>query len=158
MMLALVLATVFGFWSCLHVGYSEGVLAKCIGNGNWTANEQFGWLNNAVQNGLHPDLTHWGAVGVSAALVAGMFWLRARYIWFPFHPLGYCIGNELSWHWMPFLIAWAVKLVVLRHGGLKLYRKTLPFFLGLVLGDYTLAGLWSLIGVIWKVPTYQMFH
>lgn len=158
MMLALVVSTVFGFWSCLHVGYTEGVLAKCIGNGGWTAGEQFGWLDNAVRNGIKPDPARWGAVGASATLVVALAWLRARYAWFPFHPLGYCIGNELRWHWLPFLVAWAIKLVVLRHGGLKLYRRTLPFFLGLVLGDYTAAGLWSLIGVIWKVPTYQMFH
>ena len=59
---------------------------------------------------------------------------------------------------MPFFVAWLTKLVVLRHGGLKFYRQTLPFFLGLVLGDYTLAAIWSLIGVIWGIPTYQMFH
>ncbi len=158
MMLALVVSTVFGFWSCLHVGYSEGVLAKCVGNGAWTAGEQFNWLNNAMQNGLKPDPGRWGAVGASAGLVALLFSLRARYAWFPLHPLGYCIGNELRWHWMPFLVAWAIKLIVLRHGGLKLYRKTLPFFLGLVLGDYTMASVWSLIGVFWHVPTYQMFH
>jgi len=158
MMLALAVSTVFGFWSCMHVGYTEGVLAKCIGNGNWTAGESFYWLDNAVRNGLHPDPARWGAVGASGALVVLLSWLRARYAWFPLHPLGYCIGNELRWHWMPFFVAWLVKLVVLRHGALKLYRRTLPFFLGLVLGDYTLAAIWSLIGVIWKVPTYQMFH
>jgi len=157
-MLALAVSTVFGFWSCLHVAYSEGALAKCVGNGSWTAGEQFYWLSNGVQNGFHPDPARWGAVGFSAALVVLLTWMRAEYAWFPLSPLGYCIGNELRWHWMPFLVAWAIKLVVLRHGGLKLYRQTLPFFLGLVLGDYTLAALWSLIGVIWKVPTYQMFH
>lgn len=157
-LLALAVSTIFGFWSCLHVGYTDGVFAKCMGNGAWTAGEQFNWLDNAVRNGIKPDPTRWGAVAFSAALVAGLSMLRARYVWFPFHPLGYCIGNELRWHWMPFLVAWAIKLVVLRHGGLKLYRKTLPFFLGLVLGDYTLAAIWSLIGVIWGIPTYQMFH
>lgn len=158
MMLALVVSVVFGFWSCLHVGYTEGVLARCVGNGGWTAMEQFHWMSQATQNGLKPDPGRWTAVGASASLVALLFSLRARYAWFPLHPLGYCIGNELRWHWMPFLVAWLIKLVVLRHGGLNLYRKTLPFFLGLVLGDYTAAGLWSLVAVIWKVQTYQMFH
>lgn len=157
-LLALALSTVFGFWACLHVGYTEGALAKCAGNASWTAAEQFNWLSNGIQNGFKPDPARWGAVGFSAALVVLLTWLRAEYAWFPLHPLGYCIGNELRWHWMPFFVAWALKLVVLRHGGLKLYRQTLPFFLGLVLGDYTLAAIWSLIGVIWKIPTYEMFH
>lgn len=157
-LLALVVSTIFGFWSCLYVSYTQGATAKCQGNGWWTAVEQYYWLDNALKNGFRPDPMRWGAVGASAALVAILTWLRAEYTWFPFHPLGYCIGNELRWHWMPFLIAWAIKLVVLRHGGLKLYRQTLPFFLGLVLGDYTLAAIWSLIGVIWGIPTYQLFH
>jgi len=157
-MLALALSVVFGFWACLYVSYSQGALAKCVGNGSWTAWEEFGWLGNGVQNGFRPDPARWGAVGASALLVVALSWLRAEYAWFPLHPLGYCIGNELRWHWMPFFVAWLVKLLVLRHGGLKLYRRTLPFFLGLVLGDYTLAAIWSLIGVIWQTPTYQMFH
>jgi len=39
-----------------------------------------------------------------------------------------------------------------------MYRRTLPFFLGLVLGDYTMGALWSLIGVVWDVPTLRIFH
>ncbi|MDW8289915.1 MAG: DUF6784 domain-containing protein, partial [Armatimonadota bacterium] len=62
------------------------------------------------------------------------------------------------WLWLPFLIAWLVKFFVLRYGGLLLYRRTLPFFLGLVLGDYTMGAVWSLIGVVWDVPTLQIFH
>ena len=60
---------------------------------------------------------------------------------FPFHPLGYCIGPGLIWHWSPFFIAWLLKLVILRYGGLRFYRRALPFFLGLVLGDYVLGAL-----------------
>ncbi len=158
LILALVLSVGFGFWSCLHVGYSEGALAKCLGNPVWTANESFGWLQNSVHNGLHPETGRWAAVGSSALFVTLLSWLRTRYEWFPFHPLGYCIGNELRWHWTPFFVAWLAKLLVLRYGGLRMYSRTLPFFLGLVLGDYITCALWSLVGALWNVPTYQMFH
>lgn len=57
--------------------------------------------------------------------------------------------------WFPFFIAWLVKWVVLRYGGLRFYRRALPFFLGLTLGDYTLGAIWTIIGVLWHVPTYQ---
>ena len=32
------------------------------------------------------------------------------------------------------------------------------WLLGLVLGDYTIPAIWSLIGVIYGIPTYQVFH
>ena len=85
-------------------------------------------------------------------------WLRIRFVGFPFHPLGFCIGSGagIIWLWCPFMIAWALKLIVLRYGGLKFYRKTVPFFLGLILGDYVLGATWALIGVIWGVPVYEI--
>jgi hypothetical protein len=68
------------------------------------------------------------------------------------------MASEMPWLWFPFFIAWALKLVVLHAGGLKLYRQTLPFFLGLVLGDYVMGAIWSLIGVVFNVPVHQIFH
>jgi hypothetical protein len=47
-----------------------------------------------------------------------------------------------------------LKTVVLRYGGMRLYRRTLPFFLGLILGDYIVPGLWFLFG--WSIRT-QMY-
>ena len=42
-------------------------------------------------------------------------------------------------------------------GGVKLYRTTVPFFLGLILGDYTIGSIWSLIGCIFSIPTYRIY-
>ena len=42
-------------------------------------------------------------------------------------------------------LAWLVKVVVLRYGGVSLYQKTRPFFLGLILGHYVAGGLWGII-------------
>lgn len=156
--LAVGLSVVFGFWSCMHIGYTDGVLAKCKGEGTWTAWEAFGFLNTSQQFGFKPEPARWGAAGGAAGLVVMLTWLRAKYAWFPFHPLGYCMGNELRWHWMPFMIAWAAKLIILRYGGLSLYRRSIPFALGLVLGDYTIGAFWSLIGMIYGIQTYQIFH
>jgi hypothetical protein len=37
--------------------------------------------------------------------------------------------------------------MVLRYGGLRLYRQGMPLFLGLILGEYVAGGAWSLIGL-----------
>ena len=36
--------------------------------------------------------------------------------------------------WVPLFLNWLVKWIMLKHGGLKDYRKGIPFFLGLHLG------------------------
>ncbi len=155
---AFALATFFGMWACLHVFYRDGALAKCQGFGVWTGIETYDWLGNALSYGFKAEPHRWGVVGGAALFVAFLFSMRARFTWFPFHPLGYCIGPALIWLWLPFLIAWLLKLLILRYGGLKLYSKALPFFLGLILGDYTIGASWALIAVIFNIPTYQIFH
>jgi len=152
---ALVLSTFFGMWSCLHLFYKEGALAKCQGFATWTGNEAYNWVSTAVTSGYRAETGRWGAIIGSAALIALLSGLRARFVGFPLHPLGYCIGPGLVWHWFPFLIAWLIKLLALRYGGLRFYRRALPFFLGLVLGDYSFGAAWTLIGILWHVPTYQ---
>lgn len=157
-MVALAISTVVGMWACLHIFYTYGALARCQGFANWTVTESYGFLENGIGPGFRAEPGRWGALAGAVAGMGALAWLRTRFTWFPLHPLGYCIGPGLIWLWCPFLIAWALKLVILQYGGLRLYRRALPFFLGLVLGDYVAGALWSLIGVIWNVPTYQLFH
>ncbi len=60
--------------------------------------------------------------------------------------------------WMPLLIAWIVKTMLLRYGGLVLYRRSLPFFYGLILGQFIPGSLLNLWGVWSNVPTYQFWQ
>ncbi len=39
--------------------------------------------------------------------------------------------------WLPVFVSWFAKVLILRYGGLRAYRRALPFFLGLVLGEFT---------------------
>jgi len=158
MLAALALAMVFGMWACLQVCYRWGGLAGCQGFGRWTGSESYDWLANATAQGFHPEPARWGGVVGAAGLVALLSSLRTRFVGFPFHPLGYCIGPGLIWLWFPFFLAWLSKFFILRYGGLKLYHRAVPFFLGLVLGDYVNGAAWALLGVVWDLPTYQLFH
>ena len=73
--------------------------------------------------------------------------LRAAFIRFPFHPVGYALAgtNTMRTTWLPFFISWLVKSLLLRYGGIHLYRRALPFFLGLILGDFCNGGLYTII-------------
>ena len=67
-------------------------------------------------------------------------------------------GTGMGRLWFPIFLSWLAKATVLKIGGVKLYRQAVPFFLGLILGDYTLGCIWSLIGLVLKMPTYIVWH
>jgi len=97
------------------------------------------------------------AVGFAAAVTAALTLLRARFAGWPFHPLGYVLANTLtiSAFWLPILVANIVKVVVLRYGGARLYRRSIAFFVGIILGDVLAEAGWSLAGWIGGFPVYQ---
>jgi len=53
----------------------------------------------------------------------------------------------MHWYLMPFLFGWAAKSLVIRYGGLRLYRGSLPFAIGLIAGDVVNSALWSLVAL-----------
>lgn len=93
------------------------------------------------------------AVGVVVA--SFLAYMRAMFFWWPLHPLGYALS--VSWtvsvFWFSAMIAWAIKSMILRYGGMQLYAKARPWFLGMVLGEFGSAVVWTLIGAATGVPT-----
>ena len=51
----------------------------------------------------------------------------------------------VSYGWLSILLAWFVKSVILRYGGISVYRAIQPFFLGLILGEFATACLWTFL-------------
>ena len=98
-------------------------------------------------------------MGFGAALGGALMWLRARFLWWPLHPIGYAMAN--SWGmfnlWCPLFVAWALKALILKQGGLGAYRKAVPFFLGLALGDYVFGYSWSMADVLFDRALYQFW-
>ncbi|HEX5323627.1 MAG TPA: DUF6785 family protein [Capsulimonadaceae bacterium] len=84
-----------------------------------------------------------------AVITACLSLLRARFAWWPLHPLGYALSA--TWtvvvFWFPMFIAWLVKSLVMRYGGMRMYRILRPLFIGMVLGELTAAVEWTLISM-----------
>ncbi|MFQ3549417.1 MAG: DUF6785 family protein, partial [Armatimonadota bacterium] len=84
---------------------------------------------------------------VGAIFTVFLYMMRARFWWWPFHPLGYAMGA--AWpsivYWSSFFIGWLAKSVILRYGGATSYKRFRPFFLGLILGEFASAILWALL-------------
>lgn len=89
------------------------------------------------------DLSALAAVVLGAGVLAGHTLALSRLSWWPLSPAGFAmaITGSLEWLWFPIFLAWLAKAAILRWGGMKTYRRSLGFFLGLVAGDYFMAGL-----------------
>ena len=101
----------------------------------------------------------WRRSARQPSVTLGLAWLRSRFTWWPFHPVGYALGNtfELDLLWCQLLVGWLCKVITLRYGGIKAYRAALPFFIGLILGDYVIASIWTLLGVATGLEMYRCF-
>jgi hypothetical protein len=106
-----------------------------------------------------PDTPGLQATGFGSLLTLGLAWLRSRFPWWPFHPVGFALGFsfEMDLLWCQFLVGWLCKVITLRYGGTRSYRAALPFFIGLVLGDYVIASLWTILGSVTGTTMYRCF-
>ena len=102
--------------------------------------------------------TKW-VLGVGAAVCAGLIRLRQLFLWFPLHPIAYVVGTgfEASRMWFPFLLGWSAKALVTRYGSIGLYRLLQAPFLGLVVGEYAVAGIWLIIDAITGKTGHSVF-
>lgn len=152
-----VLATLIAFWAMLHLYYQfggEGKARVCFGG------EAYDRLSTWIANPPDPNYQKAAAVGVGLAIAAFLQWMRIRYPWWPFHPLGFAVTAswEINLVWMPLFVAWLVKIIILRYGGLAGFRRSLPFFYGLILGQFVVGSIWNIYGIIAGVPTYQFWQ
>ena len=49
------------------------------------------------------------------------------------------------WNGLAIFTAWILKAIILRYGGIRLYRTLIPFFLGLILGEFSTACGWAFL-------------
>ncbi len=160
MMAATLLGALCAFWAFEHQAYALGATSE-FSEGHWMAQQAFERMNNWVGNGLdkHPNVPAVGAMGVGLVTTLALLFLRLRFFGFPLHPIGYAVSSSWSIHlvWLPLLLAWVFKGLALRYGGLPAYRRYLPFFLGLILGDCVMGSLWGAISLIFNIRTYNFF-
>lgn len=147
------------YWANLKVTYTYGAAASCQGFKDWLGWESFERLQDWIQNPAYPDRTRLGFMGSGLALVLGLKVLRSIFPAFPLHHAGYplAISFAMDYFWFAFLISWVVKTLILRYGGHSAYRKSVPFFLGLILGDYVAGSVWAIIGPLSQRETYKIF-
>lgn len=148
------------FWADLYFGFHKGrsiwggVMGQCGATCGW----------NGITASLE-DLTsrpNWAeiiAMFVGSGFTFALYIVRGLGINMPLHPIAYLltVGTTLPRFWLPMLIAWIIKLTVLRYGGLALYRRVLPFFFGLIVGQFVIGVGWFILGMILGIRTFTFY-
>jgi len=150
-LLAILVATPISFWAYLHAGYQLG---GPFGYASQSFIRLQGWLYNPTQ----PDYAATTAMGVGLLSTIFLAMMRMRFIWWLLHPAGFAVSSSWSMNvfWSSIFISWAIKFAILKIGGLKLHRQSIPFFLGLILGEFVVGSIWSIRGALFQVPSYKI--
>jgi hypothetical protein len=154
------------FWSHLNAYYTIGSnMAGGGGTGEYramVAAQEYQQMSSRLAAPPLRDMGKLFAMGAGFLAVSGLSLMRAQMLRLPLHPLGFLIatayGESLNC-WFAMFVAWLLKAMILRFGGLPLYRKGIPFFLGLTIGHFFLAGIaWPVISLFIAPEASQSYH
>ena len=133
-------------WGHLHLSYQVGLEQARSWYARAAFNRLAGWLYNPSEPSVSGLLYTAGGFVFAVSLLL----LRWRFIQWPLHPVGYVVSSWWTFTglWFPLLISWIVKRILLSTGGVRLYRRAIPFFIGLVIGDVIVASVISILGLL----------
>jgi hypothetical protein len=151
---ALGVALVLGSTIQLILPYTKGAVTLYSYSYRWNSFAGFNYFQPILDSGdkYDPKLLIYFLSGLGFTVF--LAYMRTQHAWWPFSPLGFALSGSWSMivFWWPIFIAWLVKSIILRYGGMKVYLNLRPFFLGLILGEFMLAVIWAAIASIWRVP------
>ena len=156
---AVVVAIAASYISIMNVCYHQGAVSLLGWFCTASPRQPFETLVGNLATPKHASPISMLFIAIGIAMTVGLSLARARFAWWPFHPLGYAMGP--SWPmiqlWFSILIGWIAKSVLMHYGALGMYRKAKPFFMGLVVGEFLAAGIWVAVGAFTGLRGYRFF-
>lgn len=149
------------FWALLHTYYQVGAatanvheVAQIFGREPW---QRLARQTTPPGPMRDPAQTWFLLVGLGYSVFLTL--MRGQFIWWPFHPVGLAVSSSwaMGYMWCPLMLAWVAKFCILRGGGLRAYRDAVPFFLGLILGEFIVGSLCNLAGLFFGFQLYRFW-
>ncbi|MDD3726552.1 MAG: hypothetical protein PHI44_05090 [Candidatus Ratteibacteria bacterium] len=143
----------------LRLGYKYGGINMndWYFRGNVTA--PYKYVAEMIRAQTAPNKIGWICKGIGALTMYLFLFMRQHFLWWPFHPIGLVIAPVvwIDTLWFSIFIAWLIKFLIMRYGGVQVYEKIKYFFLGLPLGVYTCAGVWFIVDLFTGKIGNQVF-
>ena len=146
--LTLVLSVAVSFTAMLALCHKYGLREI---NMEWAARTTltvydniFKLIDNPVTSG------NWVLIfSLAGALVMLMLvFCYQRFYWWPLHPLGYLTAYSSAMRilWFSFFLGWLFNALCVHYGGVNFFKKIRLFFIGLIIGDFLMGGIWAMAG------------
>ena len=146
-MLAAILVSAAGSgWVTLSLCYEYGGI-----NTSWIiqglVHYPFNFISRNIANGTPLNWDGWLWTAYGGAFMGLLTFLKQRLLWWPIHPISLPISTlyMTDMLMLSVFIAWLVKALILKYGGPKLFDRGKPFFVGLVVGQFTCMGFWLVV-------------
>ena len=111
----------------------------------------FDWATQQMRDPAPTDWDKLGIFGSGALAYLALTFLHYRLPWWPLHPVGLAVASTWMVKRIAFsvFVAWLCKRLVLRFGGVALYQRLKPFFVGLAVGFFVGVFLSFGMDVVW---------
>ncbi len=105
------------------------------------------YIADKIKNPKGPDWLYIGFTGIGAVFTIFLLLMRLKFLNFPFHPLGFAFSTIMMTNalWFSIFITWLIKSMILRYGGAKIYDKFKNLFIGLIIGQFVISGLFLIV-------------
>lgn len=148
LLLAVVLMIAIVPWVNIHAAYTHGAQTFDTWQFRDSGNYQYAELAASLRTpeAATPYLTTGLLCG--AAVVWALNWLHTNFLWWGLSPIGFIMGGTWAMNtriWTNAFIAWLLVSLLRRFGGLKLYAKFRPVFIGMILGHVLVMALRSMV-------------
>ncbi len=144
---AVVTGIIVGLLTTMQMYYRFGSPYPGFPSPMGAGQEAWSLMTNWTINPAPPQAAVLSQIAGSALIVVGLAFARNTWFGFPLHPIGYAFASSyaMEYIWAVVFLAWLIKTLVVRYGGLSLYRKSLPFFFGMILADCVVQLIWGLL-------------
>lgn len=148
--IALLVGMAVSLYAYLRLAYAKG--AVNLGR-SWihvtSPQEPFRELAGYLINPRETDWLRLSFVLAGGGIMGFLLLMQNRYLNWPLHPIGFITVGQFPLYniWFSIFLGWLVKYLLLKQGGLGVYHRARPFFLGLVLGESCIGGLWAVVGL-----------
>ena len=160
-LLALVIGTIAVFYSTAWTCYERGANNFGSWSYKWHMRIPYDQATQSIRSEpVPPDPKRFGWLGVGIAVMGALIFLRNHVVGWFLHPVGFILapmgipagaqGNNVVF---AATLAWIVKTLILRLGGVEAYEKFKPLFAGLVVGHFLPDFISLVLDVIWFINT-----
>lgn len=111
----------------------------------------FDQILRKIKEPAGPNWTGIGFFAGGAAFVGILSFLMGRFPWWPLHPIGFTINYvfDIRMFMLSIFIAWLVKYLTLKVGGVAAYRRVAPAFMGMIFGTIFGVIVSTAVDAIW---------